>query len=56
MDGALAFQDRFWRIALLPQAEGIDLHYSADNMEKYNSRLELKQLTISVIDRLAEKI
>ena len=28
---------------LLPQAEVIYLHYSADNMEEYDSRLDLKQ-------------
>lgn len=41
---------------LLPQAEVIYLHYSADNMEEYDSRLDLKQPIISVIDRLTEKI
>ena len=41
---------------LLPQAEVIYLHYSADNMEEYDSRLDLKQPIISVIDRLMEKI
>ncbi len=41
---------------LLPQAEVIYLHYSADNTEEYDSRLDLKQPIISVIDRLAEKI
>ena len=41
---------------LLPQAEVIYLHYSEDNMEEYDSRLDLKQPIISVIDRLTEKI
>lgn len=41
---------------LLPQAEVIYLHYSANNMEEYDSRLDLKQPIISVIDRLTEKI
>lgn len=41
---------------LLPQAEVIYLHYSMDNMEEYDSRLDLKQPIISVIDRLTEKI
>jgi len=41
---------------LLPQAEVIYLHYSVDNMEEYDSRLDLKQPIISVIDRLTEKI
>lgn len=37
---------------LLPQAEVIYLHYSVDNMEEYDSRLDLKQRIISVIDSL----
>lgn len=41
---------------LLPQAEVIYLHYSVANMEEYDSRLDLKQPIISVIDRLTEKI
>lgn len=41
---------------LLPQAEVIYLHYSANNMEEYDSRLDLKQPIISVIERLTEKI
>lgn len=41
---------------LLPQAEVIYLHYSESNMEEYDSRLDLKQTIISVIDRLTEKI
>lgn len=41
---------------LLPQAEVIYLHYSANNMEEYDSRLDLKQPIISVIDRLTVKI
>ena len=41
---------------LLPQAEVIYLHYSANNMEEYDSRLDLKQPIITVIDRLTEKL
>lgn len=41
---------------LLPQAEVIYLHYSEDNMEEYDSRLDLKQPIISVLDRLTERI
>lgn len=41
---------------LLPQAEVIYLHYSASNLEEYDSRLDLKQPIISIIDRLTEKI
>lgn len=41
---------------LLPQAEVIYLHYSINNLEEYDSRLDLKQPIISVIDRLTEKI
>ena len=41
---------------LLPQAEVIYLHYSAENLEEYDSRLDLKQPIISIIDRLTEKI
>lgn len=41
---------------LLPHVEVIYLHYSAFNMEEYDSRLDLKQPIISVIDRLTEKI
>ncbi len=41
---------------LLPQAEVIYLHYSVGNMEEYDSRLDLKQSIISVIDCLTEKI
>ena len=41
---------------LLPQAEVIYLHYSGSNLEEYDSRLDLKQPIISIIDRLTEKI
>ena len=41
---------------LLPQAEVIYLHYSADNLEEYDARLDMKQPIISIIDRLTEKI
>lgn len=40
----------------LPELEDIYPHYSADNLEEYDSRLDLKQPIISVIDRLTEKI
>lgn len=41
---------------LLPQAEVIYLHYSQDNLEEYDARLDMKQPIISVIDRLTERI
>lgn len=41
---------------LLPQAEVIYLHYSPDNLEEYDARLDLKQPIISVIDRLTVKL
>lgn len=41
---------------LLPQAEVIYLHYSADNLEEYDARLDMRQPIISIIDRLTEKI
>lgn len=41
---------------LLPQAEVIYLHYSSENLEEYDARLDLKQPIISAIDRLTEKI
>ena len=40
----------------LPQAECIYLHYSDDNREEYDNRLDLKMPIISVLDRLTEKI
>lgn len=41
---------------LLPQAEVIYLHYSADNLEEYNARLDLKLPLISIIDKLTERV
>lgn len=41
---------------LLPQAEVIYLHYSKDNLEEYNLRMDMKQPIITVVDRLTEKI
>ena len=41
---------------LLLQAEVIYFHYSANNMEEHDFRLDLKQPIISVIERLTEKI
>lgn len=41
---------------LLPQAEVIYLHYSAENLEEYDARLDMKAPIISIIDRLSEKI
>lgn len=41
---------------LLPQAEVIYLHYSADNPEEYDARLDLKLPMISVIDKLTERV
>lgn len=41
---------------LLPQAEVIYLHYSQDNLEEYDARLDMKLPIISIIDRLSEKI
>ena len=41
---------------LLPQAEVIYLHYSSDNLEEYDARLDLKIPLISVIDKLTERV
>lgn len=41
---------------LLPQAEVIYLHYSADNLEEYDARLDLKLPLISIIDKLTERV
>lgn len=41
---------------LLPQAEVIYLHYSADNLEEYDARIDMKQPIISIIERLTGKI
>lgn len=41
---------------LLPQAEVIYLHYSSNNLEEYDSRIDMKQPIISIIERLTERI
>jgi ATP-dependent DNA helicase RecG len=41
---------------LLPQAEVIYLHYDKENLEEYNSRIDMKQPIITVLDRLTEKV
>ena len=41
---------------LLPQAEVIYLHYSADNLEEYDARIDMRQPIITMLDRLTEKI
>ncbi|MCM1180558.1 MAG: putative DNA binding domain-containing protein [Clostridium sp.] len=41
---------------LLPQAEVIYLHYDKENLEEYNSRLDMKQPIITILDRLTEKV
>lgn len=41
---------------MLPQAEVVYLHYSEDNPEEYDARLDLTTTIISVIDRLSERI
>ena len=41
---------------LLPQAEVIYLHYSSDNPEEYDARLNMKLPLISVIDKLTERV
>ena len=41
---------------LLPSAEVIYLHYSADNLEEYDARLDMRQPIVSVLDRLTEII
>lgn len=41
---------------LLPQAEVIYLHYSSDNSEEYDARLNMKLPLISVIDKLTERV
>lgn len=40
----------------MPQAECIYLHYSDDNREEYDNRIDLKLPIISALDRLTEKI
>ncbi len=41
---------------MLPQAEVIYLHYSANNLEEYDARLDLKTSLITIIDKLTERI
>lgn len=41
---------------LLPQAEVIYLHYSMENLEEYDSRLDLQYPIVYILDRLTEKI
>ena len=41
---------------LLPQAEVIYLHYSSNNLEEYDARLDMKLPLISVIDKLTERV
>ena len=41
---------------LLPQAEIIYLHYSENNLEEYDARMDLQQPIVSVLDRLTERI
>lgn len=41
---------------MLPQAEIIYLHYSANNLEEYDARLDLKTPLINIIDKLTERV
>lgn len=41
---------------LLPQAEVIYLHYSTNNLEEYDARIDMKLPLISVIDKLTERV
>lgn len=41
---------------LLPQAEVIYLHYSDENVEEYDARIDMKSSIISIIDRLTTRI
>lgn len=41
---------------MLPQSEVIYLHYGEDNLEEYDSRLDMKLPIVSVIDKLTDKI
>ena len=41
---------------LLPQAEVIYLHYSAENPEEYDARIDMRLPLISILDKLTEKI
>lgn len=40
----------------LPQAEVIYLHYSANNLEEYDARMDLKAPILTIINRLSEKM
>ncbi|MCC8127713.1 MAG: putative DNA binding domain-containing protein [Clostridiales bacterium] len=41
---------------LLPQAEVIYLHYSSENPEEYDARLDMKLPLIGIIDKLTERV
>lgn len=41
---------------MLPQAEVIYLHYSDNNLEEYDARLDLKIPLINIIDKLTERV
>lgn len=41
---------------LLPQAEVIYLHYSSDNLEEYDARMDMKLPLITIIDKLTDRI
>lgn len=41
---------------LLPQAEVIYLHYSAENLEEYDARTDMRLPLIPILDKLTEKI
>ena len=40
----------------MPQAEVIYLHYSYNNLEEYDARLDMKLPLINVIDKLTERV
>lgn len=40
----------------IPQAEVIYLHYSENNLEEYDARIDMKQSIVKILDRLTEKI
>lgn len=40
----------------MPQAEVIYLHYSSDNLEEYDSRMDMKLPLITIIDKLTDRI
>ena len=41
---------------LLLQAEVIYLHYSSDNLEEYDARMDMKLPLITIIDKLTDRI